>query len=543
MPWVPSDDAGVGDTGGVKPASATASAACGALLTAAVAAMFARRQSIWIDETTQLNGISLGPAEVLRWLLGDPSNVNGVPADRSPPVSYFLGQLWSVVFGPGEQSLRMLGIVAVGSAVAILVYVLLRRFGWLAGLAGIACFALMPQIAATAAEVRPYPFMLLFSSVGWIFFAGLVAQPSDEAKVTWREPGRWVGLGAACLLAAYTHFFGLLMATGFFFALLVEACLRHRSKKPVFVTAGAVAVLAIGLLPFVRQAMAMSHGPGDSENHFAVGRVARLLVRLFVSPSVSVSSMAMLAVLGGYLLLLVAGFRRHGNRPVARGIVLVLGLPLVLSTAAAAMTSGFDALAPHYNVWMLPGVALGVAIGARGLVRTWPRLALSLIVALAALNVWGDYRLVQGDAFTHGPHNAVRRLLAVGSGEPLAVVIDKGAPWGYLYFPLRFDLGTRPSYFLLGHEGASMRLRHVESEESLTVESLEGYGRVLLMRAQQTDTKQIGQELSGKPLDIPVSGLWARLSRESGWRQVGTFRHVSFVSATGTLFERVRRAP
>ncbi|WP_150122029.1 hypothetical protein, partial [Sulfitobacter sp. HI0129] len=79
----------------------------------AMAGLFALRQSIWIDETTQLSGLALDFRTQLAWLAGS-SDVNlGVPPDRMPPLSYWLGGLWTEVFGLTEGSMRWFGIVTV----------------------------------------------------------------------------------------------------------------------------------------------------------------------------------------------------------------------------------------------------------------------------------------------------------------------------------------------------------------------------------------------------------------------------------------------
>src|SRR5580765_5828134 len=116
---------------------------------------FAAQQEIWLDETTQLAGLSLGPARVLPWLAGaDPGRFAGIPADRMPPLSYWVGWLWSQAFGRSEASLRALG-VALGAAAALLVFASARRLwgraaGYLAGLS----FALSPNVIVSSVEIR-----------------------------------------------------------------------------------------------------------------------------------------------------------------------------------------------------------------------------------------------------------------------------------------------------------------------------------------------------------------------------------------------------
>src|SRR5215467_5936888 len=69
--------------------------------------VFARAQDIWLDESTQLSGITLNFWEMLRWLAGADPDRLGVPGDRMPPVSYLLDWLWLNVNGPSEIGFRL----------------------------------------------------------------------------------------------------------------------------------------------------------------------------------------------------------------------------------------------------------------------------------------------------------------------------------------------------------------------------------------------------------------------------------------------------
>jgi hypothetical protein len=51
-------------------------------------AIFAASQAIWVDETTQLFGLSLPLDGLLAWLAGAAADLGGVPPDRNPPLAY-----------------------------------------------------------------------------------------------------------------------------------------------------------------------------------------------------------------------------------------------------------------------------------------------------------------------------------------------------------------------------------------------------------------------------------------------------------------------
>src|SRR5262245_31798830 len=77
------------------------------VVTAFLAIGFAFRQELWVDEASQLSGLTLQPVEMLRWLAGHEWGRFGVPGDRSPPGSYVAGWIWSRTFGLSEISLRI----------------------------------------------------------------------------------------------------------------------------------------------------------------------------------------------------------------------------------------------------------------------------------------------------------------------------------------------------------------------------------------------------------------------------------------------------
>ena len=81
-----------------------------ASLFAIVAFHFALQQSVWTDEATQLSGLSLSFLDQLRWLSGRLPQAFSVPPDRTPPLSYWLGSLWTSAFGDRVLTTRCLSV-------------------------------------------------------------------------------------------------------------------------------------------------------------------------------------------------------------------------------------------------------------------------------------------------------------------------------------------------------------------------------------------------------------------------------------------------
>ena len=131
------------------------------LLAIMVPAFFMPHQSLWVDETTQLSGLTLGPSEVTAWLAGTDPHRFGVPPDRSPPMSYWIGWGWSRVFGLTEASMRWLGVVLVAFATMLVFDAGRRAWGCAAALTAGLLFALSPNVVVNAVEIRSYPLFLL----------------------------------------------------------------------------------------------------------------------------------------------------------------------------------------------------------------------------------------------------------------------------------------------------------------------------------------------------------------------------------------------
>jgi hypothetical protein len=203
------------------------------------------------------------------------------------------------------------------------------------------------------------------------------------------------------------------------------------------------------------------------------------------------------------------------------------------------MTPSFDALAPHYNAWMLPGVAILLALGAQELARRWPLLAWAVIFSFIWLNISGSRLLVRGEYFTHGPDNAIRRILKNIPARHTAIVIDDNREWAALYFPLRYELGPNPLVFLASVTDGAAYFRRVEPDSNVARASVMGYDFLLLVRAQSLRTRDISKELDEKSVDIAESSLLEQVRSDSHWREIDKFRQVAFVGATGHLFARM----
>lgn len=446
----------------------------------AAAARFAGVQSIWVDETTQMTGLSLDFIERLRWLAGGSNLQLGVPPDRMPPGSYLLGAAWSVVAGLSESAMRWFGIVALATGLPALYLAGLRLGGAWAGLFALAAAAFSANLVTTAVEIRAYP--VFFSVSAWAIYALLRLQSAKSAA----QRRIWLTtLTALLLIASYTHFFGLVMAGATWSAVVFTDRVAGRDPRPAIVAIVVFAAGCLGLAPFVLAAFdvgqqvstASSESTRSAElagagRELAVG-AARLAYRVFAHPVLESVPITRLVVLGSVgALAVVAVVRAAGNRSstashlksLAASPAAVLAMVLVVGgfiIAAGSLTlSRFDPFAPSYNIWMVPTAILFLA-SAFGIRRGRIVQAVCQLagIALVAGNLVGTTQLLRHAVlYTHGPGEWLAERVAAASGT-VAVVHDGRGPWGAAYFPLRYNFGDRISQWVVDGDGQASLIR------------------------------------------------------------------------------------
>ncbi|MCY3011532.1 MAG: hypothetical protein NTY42_17135 [Planctomycetota bacterium] len=449
---------------------------------AAAAWCFSATQSVWIDETTQLSGLTLDPLAQTRWLAGLEKFDHGVPDDRMPPLSYWLGSLWSRVFGLTEGAMRAFGIACVTSGFVAAFLATLRIT---AGQAcpGSACVSagaaaalvgLNPNTVSLAGEIRAYPLFLMLACWGALAMCGLVLAETDSQRKRWS-----LGLALACILASYTHFYGLPMGVAVWAAVLGHRRFNRRPLGVELVGACSMA-LSSGLVPFALASLRMSPSGGPAAPAEIARDAVRLAFRIIVHPAAVTWELALgLLLLGGFAAVW-AGIARvisfalvsprrvqHDSEPcrgsltgaMAAVVVGGLAMPIVI----AVISPGFDALSPSYNVWLLPFFVLFLVscLNGAGKVAVVSRFGVATLVSgsLIATALLLHYRSL----YSHGPAEFVRdqviSLVGNKPSEPVAIIHDAEGMWGFAYFPLVYQSrtgglsGARLEQYLLDDQG------------------------------------------------------------------------------------------
>ena len=427
------------------------------LILAIGAIVFARAQNVWVDESTQLSGMTLTPGPLMGWLSGTLTMPFGVPADRMPPLSYLLDMPVWRLSGGGVLAMRLYHAVLVGGGILLLMLAMARRFGPRSALLAGLFLVLSPKLVDIAVEIRAYP---LFLAITCAQVALLVR---GEVATRPRRLALFLLLGLA---SAYTHFFGVVATSALFVAAFIDAPTIRTAARAL---AGYVLflILCIGLLPFISGAATITNSAAPPPAP-GLGAIATFIGQTLGSAVLLVNPVIAGLFFAGTGLLLLSGaiglarlFARHGldlRHEPAAGMALALLAGFVVVVAAAYVLSGFSTLSPRYNIWMMPPLAVLLALCADGLLTPdgkGLRLVRLGALALAGIGaVWGQaWFLSRADLFIHGPSRALEALLE--QAGPNTAILHATEHWGWAGFPLSWAHGRALDQWLLSADGRS----------------------------------------------------------------------------------------
>jgi len=455
---------------------------------------YAWKQSLWLDEATQLSGIQLDFSTQLEWLLGAEVEALHVPHDRTPPLSYWIGRAWFLALGPNEFTMRLLGITAVFCGLVALYRGVCKSLGQRVGVAALAFCCLSPGLIFTATEIRPYGLFFLFS----VMVLDACVRFVDRGP----SPQVLIYLCAGCVAGTFTHFFGLLMSCAAL-GILVARHFLYTRKISLALAATAVAYLLISsLLVFlVLAAISLSNeAPKQLTLPEYLVRNIKLAYRLASYQTMTrIPGGGIIAFLCAVTLLAfgVAGFRRL---PHVATVLAILVAGFGIASASSILIHNFDPLTPHYNVWMIPFTAIGIAAGTvTGTEfldrRRWlPFAIFGVLLGIAAL---GDTELIRnGPAYGHTRSQDLRQIVdRLGTENVIVIYMNDG---GKTYFPMHYWYGNTLSQYELKSE----RLVNTWSNEN--VDELPKTRYLILAATRDLGARQLRETIvAGSPLSFP----------------------------------------
>ena len=506
----------------------------GVMAVAALAAgLFLPHQALWIDETTQLSGLSLSPPALVQWLAHPAAHDFGVPADRMPPLSYWLGWLWSRLFGLNEHSLRVFGLICVAGAAALVASAARRAFGLAAGLCAGLFLALSPNVCVTAVEIRAYPLFLLTTAGCLRALVLLLEPPSPTASRR-----SWIVLGAWLIAGMYTHFLGALLAGVVVLALAVDRLIKRSSLRPVIALATVVAIGVAGLVPFVIASIGLSAPTARDRVH----EVVQLVYRLIGHPAMSVFPWAIVLAFGAAAVLVCAAWSLPRQpRRLFQLVALMLVSGIAISAAANFVVAGFTAAKVSYSTWALPLIAFVLSAPLALPKGRWSPAVLAAAVVFAACEGTGIGELAwHGEYFAHGPQNHLQQILdKLQRQHPAVVYADPVDDYAAAYFPLRFANGPALAQFVFADAGDRPPLGiPIGLPAETWRERLRGYSHLVVVRSRAQNARQLVDQIRHGDHPFDESRLITALESSRQWRPQEHELFVSFVAADVTVLAR-----
>ena len=365
------------------------------LLFLVAAVLFSYHQNLWVDESTQLSGLSLSVVDMYYWLGGLIENPFPVPSDRMPMLSYLLGALWSSVFGVDVLHMRWLSLSLVLLSLAMLTIYFLKKQQPIVLLSSLVFLCLSSNLLINAVEIRAYALFFALSVFAVLLYVDIVLTLERGGNISTHV----MALSLVLMLAINTHFFGLVLSGAMLGAYLLTCFFDRRFTMKVQYIIVVAVCLGIGIACIVLPVIASFTSQGGSKASTSIiAPAVKLIYRLVAHQSMmGVFVLPYIALLLVYGVITVSLVKRLTLVKVS--LVLILGLGFGAVFVANIFLSNFDALAPHYNIWMLPVVAilLGFCLADVD--------SLKVCVVLFILAVclgWGQYTLaVSGEKYAH----------------------------------------------------------------------------------------------------------------------------------------------
>lgn len=533
-----------GDRPRLRTGSAGWAVAAGILcvaLNVAAASAFLPRQSFWNDEATQMVGLSLDPIGVVRWLAGYDPHDFGVSDDRMPPLSYWVGWLWSRLFGVSELAMRWLSVVCVAAATALVFEGGRRTWGLIPALAAGLIFGLSPNVIVQAVEIRAYS-LLLLTSAGCFFCLSRLLIISDSETL----PRNWlVGLVVCGIAAMYSHFFGLVVCGGTLLTVLISAVVQGQRLGPPLAAIVAAGVAAMGLTPFVLASASLS---GEGAGNEAAGKLKdliRLTYRVIAHPATSVSRVALASAGIGAALTISTALASARRDPVIRGLIVAIGSGLAVVVVTHLAQSAFAAASPHYNSWMLPGIALLLSSGLASRSRiVWRASALGVSLLIAA-NFYAVGQLaIHGEYFAHGPHRQIRDLIDQLGPERVTIIHDDPIDVAWtIYAPLHYDYGGAVPQFVLEQLEPIERVAPYPARGALFDPTELPAEYIVVVRSRIQWASEVVDQIHSGDRSLAPGPVSRSLETSGRWRRVHQTTHISFVAADLDVFRRVDPVP
>jgi mannosyltransferase len=353
---------------------------------------FAWRPVFWVDEY-------LTQAAIARpW----PDLFNLITT-RDPALGpyYVVMKIWSSV-SISPFWMRLPSVVAMASAVVVVAVLVRRLADMRIALLAAGVMLIMPNISRYAQENRPYAFALLLAVA-----AAVLWQRSLDKD---RSP-RWaVGYGVAVAGMGLAHLYTLTLIPALLTAALAGPANQRKSAFWRTVVPAAIAVVVISPHIYLN----LAHPTGSPTEGPLTTSSLMHLVRATM-PYELAAALGAISILG-----IVASVRRPVYRPLlVLGLAWTAILPLLL--LGAKITVDLPVIRVRYMLFVVPGLAMLVALGLRRIAAISAPLVVAVLVVMLFLGLPRqiDIRSIDG----HNRDQALAPLLRAAAQNGIPIVV------------------------------------------------------------------------------------------------------------------------
>lgn len=495
---------------------------------AAVAVAFSYHQNLWVDESTQLSGLTLSIADMYRWLGGMIETPFVVPSDRAPMLSYLVGYIWGHVFGFDVLVMRWLSVFLVMAGLLSVLIFLFKKKQYVVLLAAMLLLCLSPNLTVIAVEIRSYALFFLLSTIAIILYLDIIFSLDNGDKIY----KKIILLSFVLVLAINTHFFGLVLCGSIFLTYLLTSLVDKRfvvSAKffwTVFIVVGFGVVFIVFpvLASFTSQA-------GGKPSESIIKPAVKLIYRLVAHQSMSeISFFPYAALLIFYATIAASFIKRITLVKISLLLILAAGFGVVF--LANIFLSSFDALAPHYNIWMLPIVALLFGF----CVADLPLSKVSMPLLLLAICMgFGQYQLaVAGEKYAHTRFDQIeQRVNDYRQQGQVSVIYNRSMAKTWFAGAYRFPADV--NQYVVTPEGYS----NIMTGELTSQSFIESANDIIMVAYGEN---VYSQDLVSRPSELPLpsaSPVYSQISlSEQFWQLIDAKAYTAQESADVLVYKK-----
>ncbi len=400
-------------------------------------------QVIHVDETTQLSGASIPPLETMRWLAGENPARFGVPSDRMPPLFYLLQQAWAVIFGTSITAYRALSLASAFIGLLFFTRIVRRISPGIWGLAVLATLALSMNYLQYSIVIRPYPLFFALACAGCYALMRYC-----EVRGTTHETRWHVVIAAIGIVAAYTHFYGVVMFCAMQAAMAILALRERRSIWPNIFAVTVSALFCLGLYPIFVASLDVHTAVVEAK----VADFPKLVYRIVASRSAAVYLPVQFSLLVGLALAASLSLVNVATRSIQEQRLLesstalrflsfvIVALSLTVSLFAAAVVRGLNALDPNYHIWLFPFV-YSLLLLPRGQIVTLAAKVQAAGISLALLGTAASAYVFYRNMsfFVSSPLGAMQSAInKLPQGTPVIYDNNYASVWYFSSYPIRY---------------------------------------------------------------------------------------------------------